>query len=334
MSTYGITALTFDDLRKRMDPDGKIAWVMEIMAQSNPIMQQIPWMEGNLPTGNQTTLRTSYPHPQLRRINRGIKPSKSTTRQIVDTCCIMEGMSQVDVRTIGLAPNKEGTRRSEDTAFAEGFTQDVAKYIFYGDTDTNPDEFNGFSVRMDHFTGDKGTFGYQTINADGTAANKQTSLYIVDWGENAVTGIYPKGSKAGLSVEDKGEQLIKDEDGGTYPALVTWFSWDAGLAVQNLRKVAAIRNIDMDKNPADVTQAKRKELVEKIIIAKNRIVNPKRPIIYVSENVYTLLELYLNDKANIYVTQSEAMNGIKKLYVQGLEVCKCDALKETESVIA
>ena len=77
---YGNTALTFSDLRKRMDPDGKIAWIMEIMAQSNPIMQHIPWMEGNLPTGNQTTLRTSYPHPQLRRINRGITPGKSTTR--------------------------------------------------------------------------------------------------------------------------------------------------------------------------------------------------------------------------------------------------------------
>ena len=48
MPTYGNTALTFTDLRKRMDPDGKIAWIMEIMAQSNPIMQHIPWMEGNL----------------------------------------------------------------------------------------------------------------------------------------------------------------------------------------------------------------------------------------------------------------------------------------------
>lgn len=44
MPTYGNTALTFTDLRKRMDPDGKIAWIMEIMAQSNPIMQHIPWM--------------------------------------------------------------------------------------------------------------------------------------------------------------------------------------------------------------------------------------------------------------------------------------------------
>ena len=246
---YGNTALTFSDLRKRMDPDGKIAWIMEIMAQSNPIMQHIPWMEGNLPTGNQTTLRTSYPHPQLRRINRGIKPGKSTTRQIVDTCCLMEGMSQVD------------------------------------------------------------------------------------GGENAVTGIYPKGSQAGLKMEDKGEHIVEDADGGKYNALVTWFSWDAGLAVQNLRKVAAIRNVDMGTEATSTTAAAQKALVENIIIAKNRIVNPKRPILYVSDTTYTMLELYLNDKNNVYVTQSEAINGIPKLYVQGLEVSKCDALSEKESVI-
>ena len=158
-------------------------------------------------------------------------------------------------------------------------------------------------------------------------------MYIVDWGENAVTGIYPKGSQAGLKMEDKGEHIVEDADGGKYNALVTWFSWDAGLAVQNLRKVAAIRNVDVGTVPTGISTAERKKLVENIIVAKNRIVNPKRPILYVSDKVYTILELYLNDKNNIYVTQSEAINGIPKLYVQGLEVSKCDALSDTEPVI-
>ena len=59
----GSTALTFSDLRKRLNPQGQLDTIMEVMAQSNPIMEDIPWMEGNLPTGNQTTVRTSYPHP-------------------------------------------------------------------------------------------------------------------------------------------------------------------------------------------------------------------------------------------------------------------------------
>lgn len=328
------TALTFSDLRKRISPDWKIDWIMEIMAQANPIMQHIPWKEGNLPTGNQTTLRTSYPHPQLRRINRGVQPGKSTTKQIVDTCCIMEAFSMVDVRLAQLAPNAEAFRRSEDAAFVEGFTQDLAKYMFYGDTDSNPDQFNGFGVRYNTFKGDKGTFGYQTIDAGGTSDDKQTSIYIVDWGDNAVVGIYPKNSKAGLQMEDKGEQIVDDADGGKYPALMTWFAWDAGLAVQNLRKVAALRNIDVSKAITAQTATERKAIVDQFIIAKNRIQNPKRPIAYVADDIYTMLELHLNDKNNVYVTRQELMNEMPKIFISGIEVSKCDALQVTESVVS
>lgn len=334
MATLAAQALTFTELRKRMAPDGKIDWIMEIMAQSNPIMQHIVWKEGNLPTGNQTTLRTSYPDPQLRRINRGVKPGKSTTRQIVDTCCIMEAYSQVDVRLVQLAPDKEGFRRSEDAAFVEGFTRKLAKDMFYGDTDENPDEFNGLGVRLNTFTGDKGTYGYQTINAGGTNANKQTSIYIVDWGDKAVVGIYPKGSKAGLQMEDKGEQIVEDAEGGKYPALMTWFAWDAGLAVENLRKVAALRNVDMNKDVTATTETERKKLVENFIRAKNRLQDPKHPIAYVSDEVYTLLELHLNDKSNVYITRQELMGAMPKIYVSGIEISKCDALTNTEPVIS
>jgi len=186
----GSTALTFSDLRKRLNPQGQLDTIMEVMAQSNPIMEDIPWMEGNLPTGNQTTVRTSYPHPELRRINAGVKPGKSTTKQIIDTCCLMEARSEVDVKLVKLAPDKQAFRMSEDKAYVQGFTDDLAKYMFYGDTDANPDQFNGLSIRYNTFKGDLGEEGYQVVNAGGKTANKQTSAYIVDWGEDAVVGIY------------------------------------------------------------------------------------------------------------------------------------------------
>lgn len=324
-------ALTFTDLRKRMGTDNKIDWILEALAQSNPIMDDIKWTEGNLPTGNQTTVRTSYPHPQLRRINRGVKASKSTTRQVVDTCCLMEAYSEVDVRLVQLAPDKEGLRRSEDTAFLQGFTQDLSKYLFYGDTIKNPDEFNGLGIRYNSFDGDRGDTGYQCINAGGTSDGKQSSVYIVDWGDQGVLGIYPKGSKAGLNVEDKGEQITLDENGGKYRALVTWFSWDAGLAVKNVRKAACVRNVEIGTG-TNKSKARR-DLLEKIIIAKNRIVNPTKPIAYVNNDVYTEIELMLSDKDNIYVTRQDLQSGMPKLYVQGIEVKQCDALLNTESVI-
>lgn len=331
---YGTTAVTFEDLRKRLNPQGQIDFVMEVLAQSNPIMQDVKWSEGNLPTGNQTTLRTSYPHPELRRVNRGVQPQKSTTRQVVDTCCIMETRSEIDVRLLKLAPDKMAFRASEDRAFIEGFGEDIAKYLFYGDTDANPDQFNGLGIRYNTFAGDRGETGYQVINAGGKTAKKQTSAYIVEWGDDAVMGIYPKGSKAGLETQDLGESDTTDKDGGKYRVVSTLFMWDAGLAVKNLRKVAAIRNIDCKAAAEDTTSEARKALVEKIIVAKNRIVNLKNPVLYVSPSVYTMIELHLSDKNNVYVTRRDLMEKMPELYISGLRISKNDALTETEEIIA
>jgi len=49
---------------------------------------------------------------------------------------------------------------------------------------------------------------------------------------------------------------------------------------------------------------------------------------------YTMLELHLSDKDNVYVTRQELAQGIPTLYVSGLIVKKNDALTETEPVIA
>ena len=74
--------------------------------------------------------------------------------------------------------------------------------------------------------------------------------------------------------------------------------------------------------------------MDKFIVAKNRITNPKRPIAYVADDIYTMLELHLNDKNNVYVTRQELMNEMPKIYISGIEISKCDALKTTEAVIS
>ena len=128
--SFNSAALTFNDLRKRQAPDGTIDHIIELLAASNPVINDIPWMQGNLPTGNQTTQRTSLPHGHLRQINRGVPAEKSSTRQVTDTCCLLEAHSMVDVEIMGLQPNPEAFRRSEDDAFLTGMSQQVAGCVF------------------------------------------------------------------------------------------------------------------------------------------------------------------------------------------------------------
>lgn len=71
MAVKGITALTLADWGKRIDPNGKVDKIIELLSQTNPILQDMLIVEGNLPTGHRTTIRSGLPSAtasaQLRR---------------------------------------------------------------------------------------------------------------------------------------------------------------------------------------------------------------------------------------------------------------------------
>ena len=338
MSVLGNTALTLSDWRKRMAPDGSVDFIIEALMNANPIMDDIPWMMGNLPTGNKTTLRTSMPTPSVRRINRGVARHKSQTEQVTDTTIILEDRSVVDIELLALAQNGEAFRRSEDAAFVAGFSDAVAANIFYGDTTADAGEtFNGIAMRYNEY-GDasyKNKAAYQVISA-GTAGTNNTSGYFVGWGTHATTGIYPKGSQLGLQQRDLGESTVTDANGREYQAVTTLFTWKCGLAVGDIRANAAVRNIDMS-TLGSLTSAQKLALVEKFIRAKNRIrgiqSRDKKVVLYVGDELYNFFELYLLDKNNVHITRQELMNAAPQLYLSGIPIKKCDAISEEEAAV-
>lgn len=336
MSTLALEALTLSDFRKRANPDGTLDFVIEALENSNPVLQDMVWKEGNLPTGNKTTIRTALPTPSIRMINQGVKPSKSTTKQVQDTCMMLEDRSTVDTKLLKLyGPNAEAFRRSEDAAFVQGFSDVVAGNLFYGDTAANPGCFNGLSVRYNTLTGNKGEAGYQVISGGTAGTNTNTSAFLIGWGTHATTGIYPRGSQVGLHQEDLGEGDVEDANGGKYRALTTLFGWDCGLAVQDVRANAFVRNIDVSNLPT--TSANKLALIEKFVVAKNRIHNLQRGdkhlVWYVSSALYDWFELYLLDKNNVHVTRQELQGDVPRLYFSGIEIKMCDAISETEAAI-
>lgn len=337
MATVGALAVTMMDYRKRLDPDGSLAFIMENCAQQNEIMKRIKWMEGNLPTGIQTTMRTSLPTPSIRVINRGVDASKSTTEQIVDTCMMYESRSCVDIELLALQTNKEAFRRSEDAAHIEGYAQEIANTLIYGDIKENPDKFNGIAVRYNTFTGDKGTAGYQVIDAGmGSSSATNGSAYLIGFGEHATAGIYPKGTQCGMQMRDLGEGDVFDPNGKPYRALQTLFKYNAGLTVRDIRQNAAVRNIDCSALTG-ITDANAKALVNKFIYAKNRIRNLSQPgtdfAWYVPDAIYDFLEVFLLNKNNVHVTRADFEGGVTGIRLSGIPVFKMDCMKTTEAKI-
>ncbi len=336
MATIGNLALNFNDLRKRQAPDGTIDHIIEVLAQTDPILEHIKWKQGNLPTGNLTTQRTSLPAPSLRAINKGVQPTKSTTKQVTDTCCILEDRSQVDIELLRLEPDPQAFRRSEDDAHVAGFANRVANMIFYGDSDANLDEFNGLAKRYNAYGGSKGDASYQVRDAGGTTDGQLSSIWFVGWGDT-VSGIYPKFGYAGLKMRDLGERTVLDDEKGEYQALETLFTYKPGLMVADPRMVAAVRNIDTAAI-LSATSAKKLEFMQNLVYAKNslrRINGGNLDLkIYVSEKVYDFLEIYQLDKTNVHVTKETLTNGLETLRLFGIPVFKEDALLDTENHIS
>jgi hypothetical protein len=252
MATLSANALTLADWAKRLDPGGKVPDIVELLSQTNEVLSDMLFMEGNLPTGHRTTVRTSLPTVQWRRLNEGVQPSKSTTAQVDEACGMLEAWSEVDVELAKLNGNTAAFRLSEAHAFIEAMNQEMAGTLFYGNVGTAPQEFTGFAPR---YASSSGANGQNVIL--GGAAGGQTdcsSIYLICWGSNTIHGIFPKGSKAGLSHVDHGEVTVETTAGvaGTrMRAYQDQWTWKTGLAVRDWRYAVRIANIDISSNNAD-----------------------------------------------------------------------------------
>src|SRR5262252_4436251 len=162
-------ALTYGDWAKRVEDDYHIASIIEILSQTNEILEDMLVVEGNLPTGHKTTVRTGLPQATWRLLNTGVPNAKSTTSQIVDTCGNLETYAVIDKDIADLNGNTAEFRLSEVRAFLEGMSQQVASTLIYGNQFVNPERFTGFAPR------------YSTL----TAANSQTAANVLDGGGRA-----------------------------------------------------------------------------------------------------------------------------------------------------
>ena len=90
LSTQNPTLL---DLAKRTDPNGQIATIVEILNETNEVLQDMSWVEGNLPTGNRTTIRSGIPDPTWRKLYGGVQPTKGTSAQVTDNTGMLEALT-------------------------------------------------------------------------------------------------------------------------------------------------------------------------------------------------------------------------------------------------
>ena len=345
MAIIGGTALTYADWAKRMDDDGKVATIINLLSQTNEILDDMLVVEGNLATGHKTTVRTGLPQATWRLLNYGVPKTKSTTAQITDTCGMLEVYSEVDKYLADLNGNSAEFRLSEDLAFLEGMNQQMAQTIFYGSTATNPERFTGLTPRYNTVNPANAATAANVIDAGGTGSTN-TSIWLVCWGPNTVHGIFPKGQISGLQHRDLGEWTLTDPVGNQYQGYRTHFKWDMGLSVRDWRYVVRIANIDVTtlnggsapnlinalirtvhRLPTAPTSASTEQTQDTQAAPLNQM---GRCVFYANRIVRTYLDIQATNKTNVLLQMGE-WQGKTATSFRGIPIRSCDAILSTEA---
>lgn len=330
MATLGTTLLTLADWAKRLDTDGSVPTIVELLGQTNEILTDMLWAEGNLPTGHRVTVRTGLPTVAWRLLNKGIAKSKSRTAQIDEAVGMLESRNEVDKDLAELNGNLNAFRLSEAMAFIEAMNQEMSSTLFYGNSSTAPEEFTGLAVRYADTTANNG----QNIIKAGGAGSDNSSIWLVSWGAQTAFGIFPKGSKAGLVHENLGLGDAFDSDNNRFRAYMDRWQWKSGIALKDWRYVVRIANIDISALTTKVSAA---DLTELMIRAMHRLpsMGMGRPVFYVNRTVMEMLDIQRRDDVISGGGLSwDTVDGKRQASFRGLPVRLCDSLLETEAVVA
>ena len=338
-------AVTLLDIAKATDPEGKIAQVAELLSQTNEILTDMPWVEGNLATGHRGAIRTGLPTPIWRKMYQGVPPSKSLRATVEDSVGLLEDRSEVDKAVAELNGNTSDFRLDEATAVVEGINQGMAQALIYGDASINPEQFNGLAVRYNTISTGTSEIAKNVISAGG--AGNCTSVWLIVWGKQTVHGIYPKGSTAGLQHEDLGLGDAFDPAGNRYRAYMDRWEWKCGLHVKDWRYVVRIANISMtDMLAQSGTQANTAATWLPRLMVKALARIPFKgmgtPVFYASRTVKEMLAVGALDKSqNVLSIQAgfqqygkvEAGFTQADLTVLGVPVRTVDRILETETAL-
>lgn len=302
-------AMTLFDIAQGMDPDGRPARTINLLSQTNEMLRDMLFMEGNLPTGHKASILTGLPVPIWRKLYQGVPPSKATRASVTDSIGMLEARSEVDVQAYRLNGNSDAWRLAESGPFLEAMNQNAAETVIYGDSAANPERFTGFTPRFSSLTAGNGG---NIIDAGGTGVDN-TSVWLVVWGENTVAGIYPKGSPAGLEHQDLGEYDAFDELNNRYRALGDLWMWKLGMSVRDWRYIVRIANIDVSDLIAQTgTQlATASTAIAKLMIRAQALipnVGMGRAAFYANRTVKSLLQVAALDRSQNALSMQASAN--------------------------
>lgn len=205
--------------------------------------------------------------------------------------------------------------------------------MFYASTDVNPEKFQGLAPRFSTTVGTP-LGSSQIVKADASpSGSDQTSIWLVGWGEDGVSGLFPKGSKAGIDAKDLGEILVPDGLGQSaeYLAQVTDWKWKAGLMVKDFTRVARVCNIDTS---ALIAGTSTNNIVPAMIKAFHKVnTRGVKPVWYANKTIGTYLHLQALEAVKNSTLTIEKIDGKPVTHFLGFPIIETDGILDNEGIV-
>lgn len=217
----------------------------EMLSQCNDLWDYLPVREANELGGHEFAFRTSLPAGFWRSIGQGVPFAKSTTAKTRLGIGTLEDMSQVDRMLAEASGDIQKFRENEMVAFMEGMSQTMTQACFYGNPIANPATFTGLSTFYNTIALGTAQNAANVIDGGGVGSSN-LSIWLCCYSPRSLYAVYPRGTRAGLLVEDKGDTVPGyDALGNPYQAYSTWYRHQMAIVPEDWRYVSRLANIDV-----------------------------------------------------------------------------------------
>jgi len=331
MAILASNYMTLADVMKQSHNGDIESDIVEIMSESDDIIKDAHFKECNDGTNNITVIRSGLPDATFRALYGFVPTSKSETQQVKDNTGMLEAYSVVDVDIVDKAKNPNQVRLNEAKAFIEAMGQKVQKTVIYGSKTGDEKAFDGLAVRYDHISTDKNNIGFNVVDGGGKGT-KNTSIWFICWGENAVSLLYPNGSKGGIQRKDHGQLTETNKDGAKRQVYQEHFKMDVGLSVKDWRSTCRIANIDVDELEAG--NVKILDLLRKAYHKVYRHAKKQglKLFAYASPAIVEAIDKAATDKTNVMLTY-KTYGGEDVVHYKNVPIRTIDQILETEEQV-
>lgn len=331
MATEINKVYTLPEILKQRAPDGSLMQLVDVLSGRYPLLEEAFWEQANGDIIHEFAQVAYEPTGTPVRYNEGTALSASVAKTTREPLMTLEDRLQIDVRELEIAPDPVMFRIQREQVHFRGMIKTFHNIVFaksgYGNTGTDPRQIDGLSKRYNAIAS-----GSVVSLPSSPSGSTNSSIWIVKWGLDGVSMLYPRNTGNSLRIEDLRIQPAYDSNMRRYEAVMTKFAWTFGLKVADPRAVKRLCNIPLSGTGSFTDgPAGEEALIDLIENLPNG--DTTGAVIYAGPVVMAQIRKRLNSKSNMYFSE-ETVWGRKMLTFQNIPIVRVDALTADESVVS